>query len=246
MRPFRISGAFGDSAEEIVVDGESTVPGDEGSRDAVALLRGVFGEPPYAAHLRCLRIMLKTVGNESSVADFSRLLQSMTPDQLHGIAALLGRELPPGKWNAAVRSSKVVSMLVQLCSAIFGAGVAATSSSSAEGRGDGEGGCFGVGEGRPSPSDDLSDLPRRSVPPSPAPSLASHGSRRDGETTDYSVRISGAFRDSTVPADCDVGGATFAVDALRDGITNGTARLVLILRQGAPGTAHRKLQLLPW
>ena len=81
MRPFRISEAIGDSAEEIVVDGEATVPEDLGSRDAAALLRSVFGEPPYDVHLLCLCIMLKIFGNESSVADISRLLQPLSPDQ---------------------------------------------------------------------------------------------------------------------------------------------------------------------
>jgi hypothetical protein len=177
--PFRISRDLGDSAAE-VVDEETPVPEDVGLSDAVALLRGVICEPPYAAHLRCLRIMLKTFGDESSVADISRLLQPLSPDQLHGIAALLGRELPPGKWNAAVRGSKVISMLAQLCSAIFKASAAVSPTVEAVGRG---GGGLGEGVGRPSPSGDVSDVPRRSAPPSPAPSLASRGSRRGNEST---------------------------------------------------------------
>jgi hypothetical protein len=180
--PFRVSRGLGDWAEE-VVDEETPVPEDVGLSDAVALLRGVFGEPPYAAHLRCLRIMLKTFGDESSVADISRLLQPLSPDQLHGIAALLGRELPSGKWNAAVRGSKVISMLAQLCSAIFKASAAVSPPVEAVGRGGGGGGGLGEGEGRPSPSGDVSDVPRRSAPPSPAPSLASRGSRRGNEST---------------------------------------------------------------
>ena len=51
MRPFRISEAIGDSAEEIVVDGEATVPEDVESRDAATLLRSVFGETPYDVHV---------------------------------------------------------------------------------------------------------------------------------------------------------------------------------------------------
>ena len=189
MRPFRISDAVGDSAEEIVVNGEPTVPADVASSDAVALLRSVFGEPPYDVHLRCLRIMLKSLGDETSVADMSRLLQPLSPTQLHGIAALLRRELPPGKWNAAIRGSKVIGMLARLCSAIFGASVAATAPLGAEGRGDGGGGGFSGAEGRPSPPGDVGDMPRRSVPPSPAPSLAGRGSRHGGESTrDIAVR----------------------------------------------------------
>ena len=80
-------------------------PADVRLRDGVALLRGAFGDPPYEAHIRCLRIMLRAGVDKPSIADLSRLMQPMGPDQLAGIADLIHRELPPGKWNAAVRAS---------------------------------------------------------------------------------------------------------------------------------------------
>jgi hypothetical protein len=53
-------------------------------------------------------------------------LQPMGPDQLAGIADLIHHELPSGKWNAAVRASKVVGFLARICSAILCADVAVT------------------------------------------------------------------------------------------------------------------------
>ena len=73
---------------------EATVPEDAGLRDSFALLCGTFGGPPHAAHLHCLRIMLKKVDEYPSTAVLTRLLQPMSPDQLTGIAALIRRELP--------------------------------------------------------------------------------------------------------------------------------------------------------
>ena len=70
----QISGAIGDS----------TVPadGDEGGAvfainvmlDDIALLQETFGAAPYDAHLRCLRVMLKTDDVNPSVAALSGLL----------------------------------------------------------------------------------------------------------------------------------------------------------------------------